>query len=76
MDRDTVSKVGLFTGGVALGVLLGILFAPASGRETREKIKDNYKALEAKTKEKLEEIKEMAKTQIEKIRGKKKEEEA
>lgn len=68
MDRDTLSKIGAFIGGVAVGSLLGVLFAPSSGRETREKILENYKALEEKTKEKLDEIKKATVTQIDKIK--------
>lgn len=69
MDRDTVSKIGWFLGGLAAGTLLGILFAPASGKETRSKIKTNFKRFESKAKEKIDEIKDIAKSQIEKIKG-------
>jgi gas vesicle protein len=68
MDRDTFSKIGTFLGGVAIGSLVGILFAPASGRETRGKIKEGYQNLEDKTKEKMDELKETTKHQIERIK--------
>lgn len=36
-DKDTAS-IGWFVAGLTLGALLGVLFAPKSGRETREEI--------------------------------------
>lgn len=39
VDKDTgriVSYAGLFVSGAAIGAALGVLFAPKSGRETRE----------------------------------------
>jgi len=53
-------------GGVAVGGILGILFAPASGKETREKIKETIGEIEDKAKEKVEKIKELAQNAIEK----------
>lgn len=68
MDRDTFSKAGIFLGGLAIGSLVGILFAPSSGKETRDKIKEGYKSLEEKTKEKMDEIKAVTKSQLDKIK--------
>lgn len=68
MDRDTIGKIGAFVGGVAVGSLLGILFAPASGKETREKIKENFQGLEDQAKEKFQKVREYASEAIE--RGK------
>ncbi len=36
-DKETAS-IGWFVAGLTLGALLGVLFAPKSGRETREEI--------------------------------------
>lgn len=36
--KNTAGIIGAFIGGVALGALLGLLFAPQSGEETRKKI--------------------------------------
>ncbi len=69
MDRDSFfSKVGAFLGGVAIGSLVGVLFAPSSGKETRDKLKENFGDLENKAKEKMDEIKEMTLKQVEKIK--------
>ena len=40
MSDDTGSKVSYFLVGLGVGTLLGILFAPKSGEETREYLKD------------------------------------
>jgi gas vesicle protein len=49
--------VAFFAGG-AIGAMLGILFAPASGTETRQKIKDTSVNVKDKAMEKLDEAKE------------------
>ena len=43
--------------GAAIGVGLGILFAPDKGSKTREKIKEGLDDLKDETKEKLAELK-------------------
>ena len=43
--------------GVALGAVLGILFAPDKGTETRKKIKKNSKKLADDVKHKYEDLK-------------------
>lgn len=61
--------VAFFAGG-AIGAMLGILFAPASGAETRHKIKDTSIAAKDKTLEKIGEAKEGAASLV--SRGKEK----
>ncbi|MHB8094415.1 MAG: YtxH domain-containing protein [Candidatus Aminicenantales bacterium] len=39
-DSHVVDSVVTFIAGAAAGFILGILFAPASGKETRKKIKE------------------------------------
>jgi len=39
-DQDYGSKVVWFMAGVAIGSTVALLYAPASGRETRRKIAD------------------------------------
>lgn len=36
--KNTAGIIGAFIGGIALGALIGLLFAPQSGEETRKKI--------------------------------------
>ena len=57
-DRNDVGKilVAFFIGGVA-GVLAGLLLAPSSGSETRQKIKDATITAKDKAWEKIEEAK-------------------
>ena len=45
-----------FLGGVAIGALLGILFAPAKGEETREKMADAARDWSERAKRKAEEL--------------------
>jgi gas vesicle protein len=40
MSENTGSKVSYFLVGLGVGTLLGILFAPKSGEETREYLRD------------------------------------
>ena len=74
MEKEGLKKVGIFAAGVVVGGILGILFAPSSGKETREKIKERAKALGEKTKDTLSSFKDKAKAQIDKMRNKKEEE--
>ncbi len=50
--------LGAFVVGGLIGAALGILFAPASGKETREKIGDWVEETKEKAKEKIERLEE------------------
>ncbi|HOZ78422.1 MAG TPA: YtxH domain-containing protein [Ferruginibacter sp.] len=52
MNR-TAKIITAFAAGAAAGALLGVLFAPAKGSDTREKIKDKAKKLSTGLEEKL-----------------------
>lgn len=52
MNR-TGKIITAFAAGAAAGAILGILFAPAKGSETREKIKDKAKKISDDLEEKL-----------------------
>ena len=61
--------VAFFAGG-AIGAMLGLLFAPASGSDTRQKIKDTSVTVKDKAIEKVGEAKEEATSLV--SRGKEK----
>ena len=50
MARDG-SGLGKFIAGAAIGVGLGVLFAPKSGEETRKELKEKFEELVQKVKE-------------------------
>ncbi|MDA8244962.1 MAG: YtxH domain-containing protein [Elusimicrobia bacterium] len=50
--------IGAFIVGGLIGAALGILFAPARGEETREKLGEWFDENKAKAKEKLEKLEE------------------
>ena len=52
MNR-TSKIITAFAAGAAAGAILGILFAPGKGSDTREKIKDKAKKLSSNLEEKL-----------------------
>lgn len=40
MNKKGLGYVGAFVGGALIGAVVGVLFAPAKGKETREKLSD------------------------------------
>lgn len=62
------SGIGKFVAGAAIGAGLGILFAPKSGKETREDISKKLKEIADQAKEiKLEDVKEKITQKVEEI---------
>ncbi|HIT21969.1 MAG TPA: YtxH domain-containing protein [Candidatus Scybalousia intestinigallinarum] len=63
------SGVGKFIAGAAVGATLGILFAPKSGKETRQDLKRIFDDFMKKVKEiDVQEVKEQLEAKIEEIR--------
>ena len=58
MNKDTTSSftVGLIVGAV-VGLAIGFLYAPQSGKETRRMVKDKVVALKEKASEAISKIK-------------------
>jgi len=56
--NNTGKIITAVAAGVAAGAILGVLFAPAKGSETRKKINDQGKKIADTVKEKLEKGKE------------------
>ena len=42
MSEDRSSNIGWFLAGLGIGALVGILYAPKSGRETREALSEGF----------------------------------
>ena len=64
------SGVGKFIAGAAVGATLGILFAPKSGKETRQDLKRLFDDFMKKVKEiDIQEVKEQLENKIEEIRA-------
>ena len=57
-DNTGGEIVGAFVVGGLIGAVLGILFAPSKGKETREKLVDWMDENKGKAKEKLEHLEE------------------
>jgi len=58
---DTVKKVAI---GSAIGALVGILFAPKSGKETRQDISQKTKEAAEATKKAMKELEEKVKDEV------------
>ncbi|EIA09963.1 YtxH domain-containing protein [Flavobacterium frigoris] len=56
MSNNAGNTLIALIGGVAIGAGIGILFAPAKGEKTREKIKDGYKETKKDLKYKYENL--------------------
>jgi len=68
MSESTGSKVSYFLVGLGVGTLLGILFAPKSGEETREYLRDKAEEGKEYAQRKARELRERADELVE--RGK------
>jgi gas vesicle protein len=65
MSNDAGSKVSLFLVGLGIGALVGILFAPKSGEETREFLSDKAEEGREYAQRKANELRERAEDLIE-----------
>ena len=66
MSSKNGNSILALLAGAAIGVGLGILFAPDKGSKTREKIKDNLDDLKEEAKSKINSIEEEAKEKFSK----------
>jgi gas vesicle protein len=69
MSKIINTVTGLVIGG-AIGAATGILLAPASGAETRQKIKDNALEVQEKAKAAVEDARERVLESVEHVQGK------
>jgi len=69
MDENIIPKVSYFLVGLSIGSVVAILFAPKSGRETREYIANKTKDANEYARKKAQELRDRAEETIE--RGKK-----
>lgn len=68
MSENTGSKVSYFLVGLGIGTLLGILFAPKSGEETRQYLKDKAEEGRDYAQKKARELRERAEELTERAR--------
>lgn len=66
-ENNSDGTISAFVLGGLIGAVLGILFAPAKGRETREKLNEWIEDNTEKTKEKLENLEEEIKKRKEQL---------
>jgi gas vesicle protein len=69
MADNVGSKVSYFIVGLGVGALLGILFAPKSGEETREYLKDKAEEGKEYAQRKARELRERAEDLLERSKG-------
>ena len=68
MSEKKSSGLGKFLAGAAIGVGLGVLFAPKAGSETRKELKEKFDELVKKVKElDVQEVKESFLKKIEEL---------
>ena len=63
-------KLQSFINGVAIGLLLGILYAPASGEETRRKISRNANRIKDKVTDTYDDISDAVSDQVHNVKQK------
>ncbi len=68
MKKETSNVLVAFLAGAVAGGVVALLFAPASGEETRRKIKDSIKKAKDRASEELERAKEFAETRKEALK--------
>jgi len=76
MENKSSSAVEItlsFLLGTATGFILGVLFAPAEGKETRRKIRDQAERTGEKAKERYEKLSKEAEKSLQKAKTKSKE---
>ena len=66
-SNDTVKLIGALLAGAAIGGILGVLFAPDKGTETRKKIMNGAKDFAEDLKSKMQCEAENAKAEMEKV---------
>lgn len=70
MEEKKSHGLGKFLAGAAVGVGLGVLFAPKSGKETRKELKEKFDEMVKKVKEiDLEEVRESFLNKIDEIKN-------
>lgn len=72
-EEKVESFFGGFLVGAFVGFVIGLLYAPQSGEETRKLIKQKGIEVTEKAKEKGEELKEVVKSKVEEVKEKGKE---
>ena len=69
VEKDGGSAVGTFLLGLALGAGAALLFAPASGEETRQRLQDEARRAGRRVKEMTDELGEELSEQVERTRS-------
>ncbi len=64
MGRNNSSNLYAFLAGGLLGAGLALLFAPKSGRETREQIREYAKVVEERVKDQVGDLKTVASNEV------------